>query len=261
MLNHRVIPCLLLSNGGLVKTRKFKNGVYVGDPINAIRIFNEKEVDELVLLDIRASLDKRGPNYDLLEEIASECFMPLAYGGGITSIDQIRKLLRIGIEKVILNTALVRNPNFVREAVATFGSQAITASIDVRRKLFGGQEVMILSGTKATGLDPAKAARNAEQLGVGEIMLTSIDAEGSMGGYDINLLAKVSQYVNVPVIASGGAGKLEDFVAAVRVGYASAVSAGSFFVFHGPHRGILITYPNYRTLCALFKNTNYINKQ
>lgn len=252
MLNHRVIPCLLLSNGGLVKTTRFKNGVYVGDPINAIRIFNEKEVDELVLLDIRASLDKRGPNYDLLKEIASECFIPLAYGGGITSINQIRALLRIGIEKVILNTALNRNPNFVREAVATFGSQAITASIDVRRKLFGRYEVMTLAGTEATGLTAVEAALQVEQLGVGEILLSSIDAEGSMEGYDIDLLSKVSQIVNIPVIASGGAGKLEDFRSAIRQGHASAVAAGSLFVFYGPHRAVLITYPEYDNLCTLF---------
>lgn len=252
MLKTRVIPCLLLSNGGLVKTRKFKNGVYVGDPINAIRIFNEKEVDELVLLDIRASLEKRGPNYDLLKEIASECFMPLAYGGGITSIDQVRTLLRLGVEKVILNTSLNRDPSFVREAVITFGSQAITASIDVRHKLFGRREVMALAGTEATGLDPVQAARRAEELGVGEIVLTSIDAEGSMEGYDIDLLAKVTQSVNVPVIASGGAGSLKDLRAAVREGYASAVSAGSMFVFYGRHRAVLITYPEYQELCTLF---------
>lgn len=253
MLQHRVIPCLLLSNGGLVKTRKFKNPVYVGDPINAIRIFNDKEVDELVLLDIKASLEQRGPNFDLLSEIASECFMPFAYGGGITSIEQIRSLLRLGIEKVILNTALNRDPGFVGEAVATFGSQAITASIDVRRKMFDRREVVTLSGTEGTGLDPLEAARRAESLGVGEILLTSIDAEGSMAGYDIELLAKVSQAVNIPVIASGGAGNLKDFHTAVREGHVSAVAAGSMFVFHGPHRAVLITYPKYGALCEIFK--------
>ncbi len=253
MLQRRVIPCLLLSNGGLVKTRKFKSPVYVGDPINAIRIFNDKEVDELVLLDIKASLERRGPNFDLLNEIARECFMPFAYGGGITSIDQIRTLLRLGIEKIILNTALNQDPAFVREAVATFGSQAITASIDVRRKMFNRREVMTLSGTKATGLDPLQAARRAESFGVGEILLTSIDAEGSMAGYDIDLLAKVSQAVNIPVIASGGAGNLQDLLAAVHEGYVSAVAAGSMFVFHGPHRAVLITYPKYEVLCEIFK--------
>jgi cyclase len=252
MLNHRVIPCLLLRNGGLVKTRKFKNGVYVGDPINAIRIFNEKEVDELVLLDIHASLDKREPDYNLISEIASECFMPLAYGGGVTSMEQIHRLLRLGVEKVILNTALHRDPAFVREAVVTFGSQAITASIDVRRKLFGRREVMTLAGSQPTGKEPVQTARHAESLGVGEILLTSIDDEGSMDGYDIDLLTKVSQAVNVPVIASGGAGTLDHFRAAVREGHASAVSAGSMFVFYGPHRAVLISYPTYRTLCDLF---------
>jgi cyclase len=252
MLQHRVIPCLLLSNGGLVKTRKFKNPVYVGDPINAIRIFNDKEVDELVLLDIKASLEKRGPNFDLLREIASECFMPLAYGGGVTSIDQIRTLLRLGIEKVILNTALVRDPNFLQEAVAIFGSQAITASIDVRRKIFGRHEVMTLAGTQATGLGPVEAAQMAEKLGVGEILLTSIEAEGSFEGYDIELLSIVSQSVNVPVIASGGAASLEDFRTAVLIGHASAVAAGSMFVFYGRHRAVLITYPEYQELCSIF---------
>lgn len=252
MLQHRVIPCLLLSNGGLVKTRKFKNPVYVGDPINAIRIFNDKEVDELVLLDIKASFEKRGPNFDLLREVASECFMPLAYGGGVRSIDQIRTLIRLGIEKIILNTAINQDPTFVRDAVATFGSQAITASIDVRRKFFGKYEVMTMGGTLATGLDPVVAACSAEALGVGEILLTSIDAEGSMAGYDLNLLDRVSQSVSVPVIASGGAGKLEDFRSAVREGHASAVSAGSMFVFYGLHRAVLITYPEYKTLKELF---------
>jgi cyclase len=227
--------------------------VYVGDPINAIRIFNDKEVDELVLLDIKASLEKRGPDFDLLSEIASECFMPFAYGGGITSIDQIRNLLRIGIEKVILNTALNKDPGFVRKAVETFGSQAITASIDVRRKLFGRSEVMMLSGTEATGLDPVEAAHKAEELGVGEILITSIEAEGSMEGYDSDLISKVSQSVNVPVIASGGAGSLEDFRLAVRVGHASGVSAGSMFVLYGRHRAVLITYPEYHELCNLFE--------
>jgi cyclase len=252
MLKHRVIPCLLLSNGGLVKTVRFKNDVYLGDPINAIRIFNQKEVDELVLLDILASIENTGPNFGLLKEIASECFMPLAYGGGITSIDQIRSLLRIGIEKIILNKSLTSDQNFVREAVARFGSQAITASIDVKRKLFGRNEVMTLRGTLATGMSAVEAACIAEQLGVGEIFLTSIDAEGSMAGYDTDLISEVSQSVNIPIIASGGAGKLEDFCTAVHKGYASAVAAGSLFVFYGPHRAVLITYPEYGQLTKLF---------
>jgi cyclase len=243
---------LLLSNDGLVKTRAFKNPVYVGDPINAIRIFNDKEVDELVLLDIRASLEGRRPNFELIAEVASECFMPLAYGGGISSIDDIAKLLRLGVEKVILNTALHTRPELVREAVMTFGSQAVTASVDVRRKLLGRREVMVLSGTKATGLDPVQYAQYAQSLGIGEILLTSIDNEGSMTGYDLKLIQDVSKAVDVPVIASGGAGCLDHFSEAVTVGRASAVAAGSMFVFYGPHRAVLISYPGYRLLQATF---------
>ena len=252
MLSHRVIPCLLLSGTGLVKTRKFKNPTYIGDPINAIRIFNEKEVDELVLLDINATLDSRGPNFDLVEEIAGECFMPLAYGGGISTLDQIRKLFRLGVEKIILNSALQFDSNLVSDAVSVFGSQAITASLDVRRKLFGGYDVFTHAGTVKSGKSPVEAAREAESLGVGEILLTSIDKEGSMQGYDLSLLSSVSQSVNVPVIASGGAGSLDHFQAAVLDGKASAVAAGSFFVFYGPHRAVLITYPDYNQLSTLF---------
>ncbi len=252
MLKHRVIPSLLLNGTGLVKTKQFKHGVYIGDPINAVRIFNEKEVDELVLLDIRASVEGRGPNFSLLEAIASECFMPLSYGGGVSSINQIRNLLRLGIEKIILNTALHKDPSFVLEATSIFGSQAITASIDVRRSFFGRRKVMILGGNKSTGLEPLQAALRAENLGVGEILLTSIDREGTMNGYDIELLVSVTDAVNIPVIASGGAGCLEHFANAVKDGRASAVCAGSMFVFYGQHRAVLISYPKYDSLKNLF---------
>ncbi|MDP3517058.1 MAG: AglZ/HisF2 family acetamidino modification protein [Pseudohongiella sp.] len=253
MLNHRVIPCLLLSNGGLVKTTKFKNGVYVGDPINAIRIFNDKEVDELVLLDIRASLDNREPCFELISEIASECFMPLSYGGGISNMNHIQRLFRLGIEKVIFNTALYKNPELIRETVRSFGSQSVTASIDVKRKLFRADEVMTLAATKGTGMRPVEAARYAEDLGVGEILLTSIDQEGSMSGYDLDLLATVSRSVTIPIIASGGAGSLNHFRSAIIESHASAVAAGSMFVFYGPHRAVLISYPKYQELCELFR--------
>lgn len=256
MLRHRVIPCLLLSNGRLVKTRKFKNPVYIGDPINAIRIFNDKEVDELVLLDIKASVERRGPDFELLERISGECFMPLAYGGGVTSIEQIQRLLRLGVEKVILNTALYRDPSFIEEAATKFGSQAIMASIDVRRTLFGGYEVRMLAGKLPTSVKPVEAAQNAEKLGVGEILLTSIDREGTMAGYDLSLLASVSKSVNIPVIASGGAGKIDDFYSAIHVGQASAAAAGSMFVFFGPHRAVLLSYPQYHTLQKIFREVS-----
>ncbi|MCE4538165.1 AglZ/HisF2 family acetamidino modification protein [Pelomonas sp. P7] len=250
MLNHRVIPCLLMKDGGLVKTRRFKDPVYVGDPINAIRIFNEKEVDELVLLDISATAQGRAPNFELIEEIASECFMPLAYGGGVRTVAQVKQLLRLGVEKVIINTALHTDPEFVREAARTFGSQAIVASMDVKRKLLGRQEVFIKNAGTATGVDPVTFAHQVQELGVGEILLTAVDRDGTMVGYDLDLVAKIAQAVNVPVIASGGAGSLADFGAAVRQGHASAVSAGAMFVFYGPHRAVLISYPDYDKLRA-----------
>jgi cyclase len=250
MLNHRVIPCLLMKDGGLVKTRRFKDPVYVGDPINAIRIFNEKEVDELALLDISATAQGRAPNFELIEEIASECFMPLAYGGGVRTMAQVKQLLRLGVEKIIVNSALHSDPEFVREAARTFGSQAIVASMDVKRKLLGRQEVFTKNAGTATGIDPVTFARQAQQLGVGEILLTAVDRDGTMVGYDLDLVAKVAQAVNVPVIASGGASSLADFGAAVRQGHASAVAAGAMFVFYGPHRAVLISYPDYDKLRA-----------
>lgn len=248
MLRHRVIPCLLLKNRGLVKTSRFKDEIYIGDPINAIRIFNDKEVDELVLLDIAATREEREPDFEFLEEIASECFMPLAYGGGVTKIEHFHTLLRLGVEKIIVNTALHSNPEMIREAASIFGSQAIIASIDVKRRLFGNRDVMINSGTKSVGLKPLESALNAQNLGVGEILLTSIDHEGAMMGYDLHLIEQISQAVSIPVIASGGAGSIEHFRQAVQVGGASAVSAGSMFVFYGKHKAVLISYPEYSAL-------------
>ncbi|MFD1766087.1 AglZ/HisF2 family acetamidino modification protein [Sphingorhabdus buctiana] len=250
---HRVIPCLLLSDGGLVKTRKFKNPIYVGDPINAVRIFNDKEVDELVVLDIVASTKGLAPDFTLIEAIASECFIPLAYGGGISTIEHVRTLFRLGVEKVILNTALHVTPDLVKAVVCDYGSQAVVASIDVKRKLFGRWEVTTCSGTKQTGWDPVEFSQYVAGLGVGEILLTSIDNEGSMAGYDIALTSTVSQAVNIPVIASGGAGSLNDLRDAILNGHASAVAAGSMFVLYGPHRAVLISYPEYSVLTELLK--------
>ena len=255
MLRHRVIPCLLLKNRGLVKTRGFKNEVYVGDPINAIRIFNDKEVDELVLLDIHATREGREPDFDLIEEIASECFMPFAYGGGVSKIEHFHRLLRLGVEKIIVNTALYSNPDLIGEAVSIFGSQAIIASIDVKRKLFGNREVIVKSGTSSTGSKPLEYAIKAEKLGVGEILLTSIDQEGTMDGYDLPLIEQVSHAVSIPVIASGGAGSIEHLRQAVQTGGASAVSAGSMFVFYGKHRAVLISYPEYTALTSALKES------
>lgn len=243
MLIPRVIPCLLLRGQGLVKTVRFRDPHYVGDPINTIRIFNEKEVDEIILLDIFAAREQRGPAFCVLEAAASECFMPLAYGGGVRSVEDARRILRLGVEKVVFNTIAWREPAVLRDASREFGAQAIVASMDVRGKLLGRYEVFVGNGTKGTGENPVDYARRMEEAGAGEIFLTSIDRDGTLTGYDLDLLARVSSAVEIPVIASGGAGSVADFRAAVREGGAAAVAAGSMFVFHGQHRAVLITYP------------------
>lgn len=250
MLRTRVIPCLLLRGNGLVKTVQFKNPRYVGDPINAIKIFNDKEVDELVLLDISASREGREPPFSVIEEVASECFMPLAYGGGIRTVEQARKILKLGVEKVIFNTTAWKDPSVLRDASNEFGAQAVVVSIDVRRKIFGRYEVVTSAGSESTGTDPVAYAKRMEEAGAGEILLTSIDRDGTMKGYDNDLLSKVSAAVGVPVVACGGAGTIDHFAEAVKVGGASAVAAGSMFVFHGPHRAVLITYPSQQQLAA-----------
>lgn len=252
MLQARVIPCLLLKGTGLVKTTKFKDPKYVGDPINAVNIFNEKEVDELIFLDITATLEKRRPNFKLIAEIASECFMPFAYGGGITELEDMRQLFKLGVEKVVVNSVLHQNPGLVAECARIYGSQSIIGAIDVKKNFFGKYEVYIGSGTINTKKDPVKYAQQLEELGVGEIFINAIDRDGTMEGYDSKLINMVTKAVNIPVIACGGAGKLADFQTAVTQHGASAVAAGSFFVFHGKHKAVLITYPPYSQLVALF---------
>ncbi len=242
MLKTRVIPCLLLKNLGLVKTVKFSDPKYIGDPINAVKIFNDKEVDELIFLDITATNEKRKPSFEFISRIAKECFMPFSYGGGIRSLEDIKEILRLGTEKVVINSYAFENPGFIKEASKIFGRQSIIASIDVKKN-----EVFTNSGTRPTGLNPVDYAIKMEQMGTGEIFLNSIDKDGIMEGYDLELVKSVSEKVNIPVIISGGAGKLEDFKKAINHG-ASAVSAGSMFVFIGKNRAVLINYPNQREL-------------
>lgn len=251
MLRHRVIPALLLSGRGLVKTTKFAKPQYIGDPINAVRIFNDKEVDELLFLDITATREGRGPQFDLIEDVARECFMPFAYGGGVRDRDTMARLFALGVEKIALNSAAIQMPQLVEQAASAFGSQSVIVSIDVKKRFLGGYEVFSHSGTRGTGLTPVDHARRMAQCGAGEILVNSVDRDGTMTGYDVDLVRSVAQTVNVPVVACGGAGKLEDFAAAVRDGGASAVAAGSMFVFQGRHRAVLITYPDYRELEAL----------
>lgn len=251
MLKTRVIPCLLMSKGGLVKTVKFKDPKYVGDPINAVRIFNDKEVDELVFLDISATASGSGPNFDLLADIASEAFMPFSYGGGITTIEQIKKLYNLGVEKVVLNTVTTTNPDIVREAAGIAGSSGVVVSMDVRRNWLGKYSVCISNGRESLKIDPVFHAREMERLGAGELLINCIDRDGTMSGYDLDLIKTVSVAVSVPVVAVGGAGELRHFREAVDKG-AAAVAAGSMFVFHGKHKAVLITYPNYNSLEELF---------
>jgi len=240
----RIIPCLLLRNTGFVKSRGFKDPVYLGDCFNIVRLFNEKEADELLILDITATPTGRPPNFNLLQDLAGECFMPLAYGGGIRSVDDMRRLFKAGIEKVGINTEAIRNPQLIEDAAQEFGSQSVIVSIDVRRKMFGRYEVFINGGREGTGLDPVAFAKPAIDMGAGEILLTSIDRDGTMEGYDLDLIRKVADAIPVPLVACGGAGSLRDFHDAIHQGGASAVAAGSFFVFVGKHRAVLVTYPS-----------------
>lgn len=237
----RVIPCLLIHNKNMVKTKCFKNPNYLGDPINAVKIYNEKMVDELCVLDI--TRNRKGIDFDYLYSIATEAFMPLSYGGGIETIDQVKQLFRIGFEKVVINTSLVRNPVLISQIVSYAGSQSIVASIDVKKTIFGKQRCFIHCGSKNSGISPINLAKRAEKLGVGEIFLNSIDCDGMMKGYDLKLIHEISENIRIPLIACGGAGRFSDLKKAIEAG-ANAVAAGSIFVYYGEKRAVLIHYPD-----------------
>ena len=240
----RVIPVLLLRGDGLVKGVAFRKHVYVGDPINAVKIFDEKEVDELVFLDIAATQEDRGPGLELIQKIADECYMPFAVGGGIRTLAQIREIIYAGAEKVVINTAAIENPDLIVQASEHFGSQAVIVSIDVKRRRWrGGYQVMSHSGRRSTGLDAAAWARSAQQLGAGEILLTAIDRDGTRDGYDHELISELAAATTVPLIACGGAGDVAHLVQAVEQAGAAAAAAGSLFVFHGRRRAVLINHP------------------
>ena len=243
MLTARVIPSLLLQDRALVKGVRFRSHRYLGDPINAVRLFNEMEVDELIILDISVTAKKRKLDFELIQNIASECFMPFTYGGGIRELDDMRQIFRIGVEKIAINTHAFEKPEFIRQAVQEFGSQSIVISIDVKKNLWGQYEVFVRNGKKATGRDPLDYAQEMETLGAGEILFNSIDRDGTWEGYDLKLLRKITQAVNIPVIASGGAGSVDHFVEAVKDGGASSVAAGSMFVYQGKDQGVLINFP------------------
>ena len=252
MLNPRVIPSLLLSKGGLVKTQRFSAPKYVGDPINAVRIFNDKEVDELMVLDVDATREGRGPDFELIEQLAGECFMPLCYGGGIRNFDDARTLFGLGVEKVAIQSAFLQDPTVLRRIASHAGEQAVVASIDVEKNWLGKHKVRASQGIRPRSSDWRLLLREAVANGAGEVLLTSVEREGAMKGMDLPLIEEASRSIEVPLIAAGGAGSLADIRAAVASG-ASAVAAGAFFVFHGPHRAVLITYPRYEELKALWQ--------
>ncbi len=251
LIHPRVIPCLLVRGNKLVKTIKFKDAVYVGDPVNAVKIFSDKEADKIIILDIDASRDEREPNYQLIAEMAGEAFMPVAYGGGIRTLEQIRRLIRSGVEKVVINSLAAQSTDVIRAAVDVFGSQAIVGAVDVRRKLLGGYAVLTRSGTQETRLKLEQHIHNLLQAGVGELLINDVNRDGCMLGFDIDLVRRVSQ-VPVPVVICGGAGTLEHVLEAVAEGGASAAAAGSMFLFHGKHRAVLINYPKPDQLKKLF---------
>ena len=244
----RVIPILLLKGKGLVKTIKFKKPTYIGDPINSVRIFNEKEVDELVFFDINASIENKKPDFKILEDIAEEAFMPMSYGGGIKTLDDIKKIFNIGFEKVILNSTTYHNKSLIREAANIYGSQSIVACVDVKKSLFGNYKIYSKAGSISEKSDLINHCKNLQDEGIGEIIINSIDLDGTGKGYDLDLIKKVSKEIKIPIVASGGASTLEHLRSAVVEGGASSVAAGSMFVFMGKHRAVLINYPERKIL-------------
>lgn len=251
MLRHRVIPVLLLCNAKLVKTLRFKGPKYIGDPINAIRIFNEKEVDEVIVLDITASKGNREPDYDLVEQLAGECFIPLTYGGGVRTVNQARRIFASGVEKICIQTAALENKHLVRELADLFGSQSIMVSLDIKRNWLGRAQVFAAAMGRPISEDWLQVLADLVGLGAGEVLLNAVDKDGTLAGPDFDLIRQASRRINVPLIAMGGVSSLADIKSAVEAG-ASAVAAGAFFLYHGPHRAVLITYPRYDELEQLF---------
>lgn len=248
MLRTRVIPCLQLIDDNLVKTVKFDNHGYIGDPINTVRIFNELEVDELCFLDIRASVQGREPNIEILQQIANECFMPLSYGGGVKDFETAQKILSIGFEKIVLNTAAYRTPALVTQISQHFGAQAVIGSIDVKKNMWGKYQVYINDGKEKIKKDAIEWAKELEQLGAGELLVTSMDKDGSWSGYDQDIIAKINDVVNIPVIANGGAGSVADIESVVKKCGVSAVALGSMVVYQKKGMGVLVNFPDKKQL-------------
>jgi len=259
MLRPRIIPCLLVHKKGLVKTVNFKNPKYVGDPINAVRIFNEKEVDELIVLDIDATTESREPDYKMIENLASECRMPLCYGGGIKTADQAQRIFGLGVEKVALSAEAMDNPGIVGEVAKIVGNQSVVVVLDVKKSIKTGKyEVWIHNGQQNTGKSPVEIAVQMERLGSGEIVINSIDNDGLMIGYDLDLVAKIRQSITIPMTVLGGAGSLQDIADLIKEYGIIGASAGSLFVFKGIYKAVLINYPNREEKNALIRQQKAI---
>ncbi len=244
MFRPRIIPVLLLKNLALVKSVQFKKHKYIGDPINAVKIFNDLKADELVFLDIEASQNNRLISLDFVKDVGEEANMPFAVGGGIKSIEDIKRVISAGAEKVVINTHAAQNPDFIRQASEDFGSSTIVVCIDVKKTFFKGQQTWILGGTRSTGYTPLDFARMMEEKGAGEVIVQSIECDGMMQGYDIELIKSISTAISIPVVALGGAGSKEDLVDVFKDGYANGLAAGSLFIYQGTKRGVLINYPD-----------------
>ena len=244
MLYPRIIPCLLVKNKGLVKTIKFKDPKYIGDPINAVKIFNEKEVDELIVLDIDATVDNREPDYKMIANLANECRMPLCYGGGIKTSQQAQQILSLGVEKIALSSVALEKPQIIREIAKQVGSQSVVVVFDIKKKMLGGYEVFTNNAKNKVKLDLMEYVAKVQQLGVGEIIINSIDNDGIMKGYDFNLIDKIKAEVNTPITILGGAGSIDDIRKAIQRYGIIGSAAGSLFVFKGKYRAVLINYPS-----------------
>lgn len=245
MLRPRIIPCLLVHNKGLVKSVQFKNHKYVGDPINAVRIFNEKESDELMVVDIDATVEGREPDYKMIENLAMECRMPLCYGGGIKTVEQAQRIFALGVEKIALSSAAISHPELVSKIADRVGSQSVVVVLDVKKKMFGGYELYVNNGLKATGKNPFEFASQIEKMGAGEIVINSIDQDGMMKGYDMALVEKIRKSISLPLTILGGAGSLQDIGSLIKNYGVIGAAAGSLFVFKGVYKAVLINYPNW----------------
>ncbi|MEQ6123439.1 AglZ/HisF2 family acetamidino modification protein [Pseudotenacibaculum sp. MALMAid0570] len=254
MLRPRIIPCLLVHDKGLVKTVKFKSPRYVGDPINAVRIFNEKQVDELTVLDIDATKENREPDYKMIKKLASECRMPLCYGGGVKTVDQAQKIFSLGVEKIAISSEAVKNPELITEISKRVGSQSVVVVIDVKKKTFGGYEVYTHNGRKSTGINPVKFTEKLQELGAGELVLNFIDNDGVMNGYNFNYVEKIREVTTLPLTILGGAGSLEHIGELINEFGIIGASAGSLFVFKGVYKAVLINYPSQAEKDKLIKN-------